>query len=130
MIDPDFADRAAVAIHPAIDLHPADGEHRPEAGIRAGLGAHVANGSYMVAPEARGKGIGRQIGQFSIDEAKRLGFAAMQFNFVVKSNEKAVRLWRSLSFDIRVVRREISRESGYKRISGKYGPERKLLSKI
>jgi len=65
-----------------------------------GLGSHVANASYMVAPEARGKGIGRKIGEFSIAEAKRLGYHAMQFNFVVKSNEKAVSLWQSLGFEI------------------------------
>jgi ribosomal protein S18 acetylase RimI-like enzyme len=65
-----------------------------------GLGAHIANGSYMVSPEARRMGIGRKIGEFSIAEAKRLGFRAMQFNFVVKSNEKAVRLWQSLGFEI------------------------------
>ncbi len=65
-----------------------------------GLGSHIANGSYMVAPEARGKGIGRKIGEFSIAEAKRLGFRAMQFNFVVKSNETAVKLWQSLGFEI------------------------------
>jgi len=65
-----------------------------------GLGAHVANGSYMVSPEARGTGVGRAIGEFSISEAKRRGFHAMQFNFVVKSNEKAVRLWQSLGFEI------------------------------
>ncbi len=67
---------------------------------QTGLGSHIANGSYMVAPEARGKGVGRKIGEFSIAEAKRLGFAAMQFNFVVKSNEKAVKLWQSLGFEI------------------------------
>jgi L-amino acid N-acyltransferase YncA len=65
-----------------------------------GLGSHIANGSYMVSPEARQKGIGRQIGEFSIAEATRLGFHAMQFNFVVKSNEKAVKLWQSLGFEI------------------------------
>jgi len=65
-----------------------------------GLGAHIANGSYMVSPDARRMGIGRRIGEFSIAEAKRLGFHAMQFNFVVKSNEKAVRLWQSLGFEI------------------------------
>jgi L-amino acid N-acyltransferase YncA len=65
-----------------------------------GLGSHIANGSYMVSPEARQKGIGRQIGEFSIAEGKRLGFHAMQFNFVVKSNEKAVKLWQSLGFKI------------------------------
>jgi L-amino acid N-acyltransferase YncA len=67
---------------------------------QAGLGSHIANGSYMVAPEARGKGVGRKIGEFSIAEAKRLGYRAMQFNFVVKSNVKAVRLWQSLGFEI------------------------------
>lgn len=65
-----------------------------------GLGSHIANGSYMVSPEARRMGIGRIIGEFSIAEAKRLGFHAMQFNFVVKSNEKAVKLWKSLGFEI------------------------------
>ncbi len=65
-----------------------------------GLGSHVANGSYMVAPEARRKGIGRLMGECSIEEAKRFGFSAMQFNFVVKSNEKAVNLWKSLGFEI------------------------------
>jgi len=65
-----------------------------------GLGAHIANGSYMVVPEARRKGIGRLMGEHSIEEAKKLGFHAMQFNFVVKSNEKAVNLWKSLGFEI------------------------------
>lgn len=67
---------------------------------QSGLGSHIANGSYMVAPEARRKGVGRKMGEFSIEEARRLGFHAMQFNFVVKSNEKAVKLWRSLGFEI------------------------------
>ena len=66
---------------------------------QTGLGSHVANGSYMVAPEARRKGVGRLMGEFSIEEARNLGFHAMQFNFVVKSNEKAVNLWKSLSFE-------------------------------
>ena len=65
-----------------------------------GLGSHIANGSYMVAPEARRKGLGRLMGEYSIEEAKRLGFRAMQFNFVVKSNEKAIALWKSLGFEI------------------------------
>lgn len=67
---------------------------------RAGLGSHVANAGYVVAPEARGKGVGRRMGEFSLESAKNLGFHAMQFNFVVKSNEKAVRLWQSLGFEI------------------------------
>lgn len=65
-----------------------------------GLGSHVANAGYMVAADARTKGIGRSMGEFSIAEAKRLGFDAIQFNYVVKSNERAVRLWKSLGFEV------------------------------
>src|SRR5689334_17991850 len=61
-----------------------------------GLGSHVCNAAYMVAPDAAGKGIGRKMAEFSLDEARRLGFTAMQFNFVVKSNVAAVRLWKSI----------------------------------
>lgn len=65
-----------------------------------GLGSHVANAAYMVSPEEQGNGIGREIAEWSLDEARRLGFTAMQFNFVVKSNEFAVRLWQKLGFEI------------------------------
>lgn len=64
------------------------------------LGSHVANAGYMVAPEAAGKRVGRAMAEFSLEEAKRLGYQAMQFNFVVKSNEVAVRLWQNLGFEI------------------------------
>ena len=64
------------------------------------LGSHIANAGYMVAPAARTKGVGKAMGEFSLTEAKRLGFHAMQFNLVVKSNEKAVRLWQNLGFEI------------------------------
>lgn len=65
-----------------------------------GLGAHVGNGAYMVSPNATGKGIGKQMAEHSIEEARRLGFQAMQFNFVVQSNAVAVRLWQSVGFEI------------------------------
>jgi ribosomal protein S18 acetylase RimI-like enzyme len=65
-----------------------------------GLGSHVANAAYMVSPDAHGKGIGRQVAEWSLNEARRLGFTAMQFNFVVKSNIHAVRLWQKLGFEI------------------------------
>ena len=65
-----------------------------------GLGKHVGNAAYMVAPTAAGKGIGKQIALWSLDEARRLGFTAMQFNFVVKSNTVAVKLWQSVGFEI------------------------------
>lgn len=65
-----------------------------------GLGAHVCNAAYMVGPQAAGKGIGRKMAEYSLDEARRLGFTAMQFNFVVKSNEPAVRLWKSIGMEV------------------------------
>ncbi|MEP6849890.1 MAG: GNAT family N-acetyltransferase [Acidobacteriota bacterium] len=65
-----------------------------------GLGSHIANAAYMVSPDAHGKGIGKQMALWSLDEARRLGFAAMQFNFVVKSNSVAVKLWQSAGFEI------------------------------
>ena len=65
-----------------------------------GLGSHVANAAYMVSPDAHGRGIGREMAEWSLDEARRLGFTAMQFNFVVKSNIHAVRLWQKIGFEI------------------------------
>ncbi|MVM34471.1 GNAT family N-acetyltransferase [Spirosoma sp. HMF4905] len=64
------------------------------------LGSHIANGSYMTSPAASGQGVGKAMGEFSIVEARRLGYKAMQFNIVVKSNERAVRLWQKLGFAI------------------------------
>lgn len=64
------------------------------------LGSHVANAGYMVSPAAKGKRVGRTMAEFSLEEAKRLGYQAMQFNFVVKTNEVAVRLWQNLGFEI------------------------------
>ncbi len=67
---------------------------------RTGRGGHVANASFIVAPFARGLGLGRALGRHGIAEAKRLGYRAMQFNFVVSTNTVAVRLWQSLGFTI------------------------------
>ena len=63
-------------------------------------GSHVANASYMVSPDHYGMGIGEFIGRASLDEAKKLGFMAMQFNYVIKSNEPAVKLWKKIGFKI------------------------------
>jgi L-amino acid N-acyltransferase YncA len=64
------------------------------------LGSHVANAASMVSPAARGSGVGRRMGEHCLIEARRLGFRAMQFNFVVSTNEAAVRLWQQLGFQI------------------------------
>ena len=67
---------------------------------RPGLGDHVANAGFMVAPEGRGLGIGRAMGEHALAEARRLGYRAMQFNFVISTNESAVHLWQQLGFEI------------------------------
>ena len=67
---------------------------------RPGLGDHIANAGYMVDPTARGGGVGRAMGEHSLAEARRRGYRAMQFNFVVSTNESAVRLWQQLGFNI------------------------------
>lgn len=64
------------------------------------LGNHVANAAYIVADEARGQGIGKQLAYSSFTEAKNVGYEAMQFNFVVSTNEIAVKLWKSVGFEI------------------------------
>ena len=65
-----------------------------------GLGDHVANAGYMVAPEARGQGIARELCEHSMGEARKAGFTAMQFNYAVSTNEGAVRLWQKCGFTI------------------------------
>ena len=65
-----------------------------------GGGAHVANCGYMTDQQATGRGIARAMCLHSLDRAKTSGFRAMQFNFVVSTNERAVRLWESLGFTI------------------------------
>jgi ribosomal protein S18 acetylase RimI-like enzyme len=65
-----------------------------------GGGAHVANCGYMTASWAMGRGVARAMCAHSLERAKARGFRSMQFNFVVSSNERAVRLWQSLGFEI------------------------------
>jgi ribosomal protein S18 acetylase RimI-like enzyme len=64
-----------------------------------GLGDHVANAGYIVAPEARNQGIARALCEHSLATAAEAGFTAMQFNFVVATNESAVHLWTSCGFE-------------------------------
>jgi L-amino acid N-acyltransferase YncA len=68
--------------------------------VQIGLGSHIANASYMVHPDFQQKRIGKTMGEFSIQEAIKLGYKAMQFNIVVSTNLPAVSLWKSLGFRI------------------------------
>jgi acetyltransferase (GNAT) family protein len=65
-----------------------------------GGGRHVCNCGYMPSPDAAGRGVARRMDLHSLDHAKRRGYRAMQFNFVVGANERAARLWESLGFAI------------------------------
>ncbi len=65
-----------------------------------GLGAHVANAAFMVDPAARGRGVGRALGEHALARAAARGFRAMQFNLVVAENVPAIRLWESLGFAV------------------------------
>jgi ribosomal protein S18 acetylase RimI-like enzyme len=65
-----------------------------------GGGSHVANCGYITAPQATGRGIARAMCAHSLDHARARGFRAMQFNFVVSTNERAVKLWQSLGFEV------------------------------
>jgi L-amino acid N-acyltransferase YncA len=65
-----------------------------------GGGSHVANCGYMTAPWATGRGVGRSMCQHSLAAALARGFRAMQFNFVVSTNDRAVRLWQACGFEI------------------------------
>lgn len=65
---------------------------------RPGRGDHVGTASFMVAPDARGRGVGRRLGEYVVQWHRDAGFRAIQFNAVVETNEVAVRLWQSLGF--------------------------------
>lgn len=64
------------------------------------LGSHVANASFMVIPSYQGRGIGRKMGLHCLKEARKAGFKAIQFNFVVSTNHGAIKLWKDLGFEI------------------------------
>ena len=65
-----------------------------------GGGAHVANCGYATALEAASRGVATAMCAHSLDEARARGFRAMQFNFVVATNERAIRLWQRFGFTI------------------------------
>jgi GNAT superfamily N-acetyltransferase len=65
-----------------------------------GRGGHVANAGYMVTPSCRGRGLAQAMCEHSLDTARRLGFTAMQFNFVVVSNAAALKVWTQCGFAI------------------------------
>ncbi|WP_067733547.1 GNAT family N-acetyltransferase [Novosphingobium naphthalenivorans] len=67
---------------------------------QAGGGDHVCNCGYMTAAAAMGRGIARRMCAHSLEHARSRGYRAMQFNFVVSTNTRAVHLWQSLGFGL------------------------------
>lgn len=65
-----------------------------------GRGSHIATATYMVAKSARGNGLGWKLGTHSLEEAFKAGYKGMQFNYVVSTNNSAIKLWKSLGFEI------------------------------
>jgi ribosomal protein S18 acetylase RimI-like enzyme len=66
---------------------------------QSGGGSHVANCGYVTAPASTGRGVARAMCAHSLDRARQRGFAAMQFNFVIATNDRAIRLWESFGFE-------------------------------
>ena len=87
------------AVFVAEDAHEIVGTYYLRANTLGG-GAHVANCGYIVAPKAVRRGIARAMCDHSLARARERAFTAMQFNFVVASNERAVRLWQACGFEI------------------------------
>jgi L-amino acid N-acyltransferase YncA len=67
---------------------------------KPGRGSHVATASFMVDADTRGLGVGRALGAHILELARADGYHSMQFNAVVESNGRAVRLWQDLGFEI------------------------------
>lgn len=106
-LDPDMSEADALAYWLAPDKETFVAE---EAGAilgtyyirpnQAGGGRHVCNCGYMTRADAAGRGIARRMCEHSLARARTRGYRAMQFNFVVSTNVRAVRLWQSLGFTI------------------------------
>ena len=67
---------------------------------QSGAGSHVSNAAFMVARGSEGFGVGRRMAEHCLSEARRMGFHAMQFDFVISTNTRAIRLWKKLGFEI------------------------------
>jgi ribosomal protein S18 acetylase RimI-like enzyme len=67
---------------------------------QSGGGSHVCNCGYMTAAAATGRGVARAMCLHSLEQARQRGYRAMQFNFVVSTNTRAVALWQALGFEI------------------------------
>lgn len=68
--------------------------------IQPELGSHIGNVSYMIDKSRLVSEIGQIVGEFSVKEAKRLGYEALQLNIVLKNNEKVINIWKKIGFKV------------------------------
>ena len=107
-LDRDMSEAEAIAywMAPEKETFVAEGEGGELLGTyylqanQAGGGRHIANCGYMTSAAATGRGVARSMCAHSLERAKERGFRGMQFNFVVSTNERAVRLWESMGFEV------------------------------
>ena len=66
---------------------------------QGGGGSHVCNCGYMTAPQAQGRGVARAMMEHSFETARAAGYTAMQYNFVVETNTRAVATWQRAGFE-------------------------------
>jgi len=106
-LDPDMSDEAALAYWttPTKQTFVAeDGDNilgtYTLAPNQAGGGSHVCNCGFIVSTAASGRGVARAMCEHALSAAREAGYRAMQFNFVVSTNTRAVRLWERMGFDI------------------------------
>ena len=107
-LDPNISREDALAYWLVLGTHAYVAE-QPAIGIagtyilrpnQSGGGSHVANAGFMVSASAREQGLGRAMAEHCLSEARRLGFRAMQFNYVISTNIAAIRLWQDFGFEI------------------------------
>ena len=102
-IDPDISQDAALAYW--IGEHAFVAEDDEILGTyyirdnQKGGGAHVCNCGFVTNQSSEGKGVATSMLTHALTAAERLGYLAMQFNFVLESNARAVTLWKRHGFN-------------------------------
>lgn len=106
-VEPDISENDAIAFWtgPPHKTFVAEAEAGPLGSYyiqpnQRGGGAHVCNCGFVTGAAARGRGVARAMLEHSLTFAAEAGFAAMQFNFVVASNERAIAIWKDYGFEI------------------------------
>ncbi|EPY51382.1 L-azetidine-2-carboxylic acid acetyltransferase [Schizosaccharomyces cryophilus OY26] len=82
--------------------------------------SHVCNGGFLVAPETRGRGIGRVLAYAFLYFAPRMGYKSSVFNLVFATNVASYKLWDSLGFTRVGVVRNAARLKGYPKLVDAY----------